>query len=115
MNMNNQHPDVTDEEIGMRAFQIRKGRAVERAVERIRHGLGADWSRLSLAEIEALNWILGEMWAYCARADWEELHFSKLKMADIREILGRAREIAKHERDSVTVLEDAYKLVLSKD
>jgi hypothetical protein len=28
--------DITDEEIGMRSYRIRKGRAVERALERVR-------------------------------------------------------------------------------
>jgi hypothetical protein len=114
MSMNNQHPDVGDEEIGMRTFQLRKARAVERAMERLRQGMKADWALLSHAEIEALGWILGELWAYVARADWEELHFSKLKYADIREILGYAKEIANHTRNSVDVLTDTYKLVVSK-
>jgi hypothetical protein len=114
MGMGNQRPDVTDEEIGMRTFQIRKARAVERAMERMRQGLRSEWSLLSHAEIEALGWVLGELWAYAARNDWEDLHFSKLTSADVREILGFAREIANHDRNSVDVLQDVYKVVLSK-
>ena len=113
MSMNNQRP-VTDEEIGMRTFQIRKARAVERAMERMRQGLKSEWSLLSLAEVEALGWVLGELWAYVARAEWEDLHFSKLTSADVREILGHAREIANHERNTVDILQDIYKVVLSK-
>jgi hypothetical protein len=114
MGMNNQRSEVTDEEIGMRTFQIRKARAVERAMERMRQGLKSEWSLFSLAEIEALGWVLGELWAYVARAEWEDLHFSKLKSADIRDILGHAREIANHERNSVDVLTDVYKVVIAK-
>jgi hypothetical protein len=114
MGMNNQRPDVTDEEIGMRTFQIRKARAVERAMERMRQGLKSEWSLLSLAEVEALGWVLGELWAYVARAEWEDLHFSKLKTEDIRGILGLAREIANHDRNSVDVLQDVYKIVIAK-
>ena len=112
--MNDRRRDVTDEEIGMRTFQIRKARAVERAMERMRQGLQSEWSLLSLAEVEALGWILGELWAYVARAEWEDLHFSKLKTEDLRQILGHAREIANHERNSVDILQDVYKVVLSK-
>ena len=112
MSMNNQRP-VTDEEIGMRTFQIRKARAVERAMERMRQGLKSEWSLLSLAEVEALGWVLGELWAYVARAEWEDLHFSKLKTEDIRTILGYAREIANHDRNSVDVLQDIYKVVVA--
>lgn len=114
MSMNSQRPDVTDEEIGMRTFQIRKARAVERAMERMRQGLKAEWSLFSLAEMEALGWVLGELWAYVARAEWEELHFSKLKAEDLRQILGNAREIANHERNTVDVLQDVYKVVVAK-
>lgn len=114
MNMDNKRPEVNDEEIGMRTFQLRKARAVERAMERLRQGMKADWALLSHGEIEALSWIFGEVWAYEARADWEELHFSKLKYADIRQILGYAKEIANHTRNSVDVLTDTYEVVLSK-
>jgi hypothetical protein len=114
MNMNNQRPDVNDEEIGMRTFQLRKARATERAMERLRGGMKADWALLSNAEIEALGWVFGELWAYVARAEWEDLHFSKLKYADVRQILGYAKEIANHTRNSVDVLTDTYKVVIAK-
>lgn len=115
MNMSNQHPDVTDEEIGMRTFQIRKARAVERAQDRMRQGLKASWSSLTMSEVEALGWILGELWAYVARADWEDLHFGKLTIADVHTMLDHAQEIANHTRNSVEVLQNAYDLVKSKD
>jgi hypothetical protein len=114
MNMNNQRPDVNDEEIGMRTFQLRKARAVERAMERLRQGMKADWALLSHAEIEAIGWVFGELWAYVARAEWEELHFSKLRYPDCREILGFAKEIANHTRNSVDVLNDVNAIVVSK-
>jgi hypothetical protein len=114
MNMNNQRPDVTDEEIGMRTFQIRKARAVERAMERLRQGLKDEWSYLSMAEIDALGWILGELWAYVARDEWEDLHFSKLNLTDVRAILGFAKEIANHQRNSVEVLTDTASLIEAK-
>lgn len=114
MNIRGNRPDVTDEEIGMRTFHLRKARAVERAMERVREGLKADYASLAHAEIEAVGWVFGELWAYIARADWEELHFSRLTITDIRNILGFAREIANHTRNSVDVLQDVYDLVSSK-
>ncbi|MDO8964698.1 MAG: hypothetical protein Q7W30_09440 [Coriobacteriia bacterium] len=114
MSMNNQRPDVTDEEIGMRTFQIKKARAVERALERMRNGLKTDWAKFSEPEIETLQWILGEVWAYVARAEWEELHFSLLTLTDARKILNFAREITKHSRNSVDVLQDVYAVVAAK-
>lgn len=112
--MNNQRPDVTDEEIGMRTFQIRKARAVERALERMRQGLKGDWAKFTVEEIETLGWVLGEVWAYVARAEWEDLHFSKLSVTDARKILNFSREIANHSRNSVDVLQDVYAVVSAK-
>ncbi len=113
MPMDNQNP-VSAEDIGMRTFQIRKARAVERAMERMRHGLATEWSFLSLAEVEALGWVLGELWAYVARTEWDDLHFSKLTMSDIRSILTHAREIANNDRNSVEALGDVYAIVAAK-
>src|SRR5450756_612312 len=63
------------EEIGMRTFQIKRARAVERATDRMRQGLKDDWAKFSEPEVEALQWALGEVWAYVAHAEWDDLHF----------------------------------------
>jgi hypothetical protein len=114
MNMSGNRPDVTDEEIGMRAFHLRKARAVERAMERLRQGLKADYASLSHSELETLGWVFGELWAYVARADWDELHFSKLTLADATTVISYAREIADHTRNSVDVLQDVRELIEAK-
>ena len=114
MSMNNQGPDVTDEEIGMRTFQIRKSRAIERATERLRKGLGAEWAKFTGPEIEAIGYVLGELWAYIAHADWDDLKFSTLSMTDTRRILNFARELVNHQRNSVDVLQDVYALIVAK-
>ena len=79
--MYDKHPDVTDEDLGIRAFQIKRGKAVERAIELIRHGLGKSWSELTAEEIEELEWVLGELWAYVARAHWEDMRFGHSRCA----------------------------------
>jgi hypothetical protein len=104
-------PDVTDEDIGMRAFQIRKAKVVERAVERIRHAQKQDWPTLTSPEIEELEWVLGELWAYVARDDWDSLRFGMLSMVDIRTILKLGRELRKHSRNAVEVLTDVAQIV----
>jgi len=95
--MNSNRPDVSDEDIGMRAFQIRKEKATERALEFLRQGLRSTWSMFTPNDIADLQWILGELWAYEKRADWEDLHFSKLTGADVMAIL----ELARHLKGSV--------------
>lgn len=103
--MGNNRPDVSDEEIGMRAFQLRKAQATERALERLRQGLRSSWKMFSPSDLADLNWILGELWAYEKRADWEELHFSKLTGADVMAILKLARNLKDNVEGSVETLE----------
>ena len=112
MSMN--RPDVSDEDIGMRAFQIKKAKAVERAIQRLRQGLKSEWAQLTSHQVEELEWILGELWAYAARNEWQDLHFSKLTMHDVRTILGYGRELRKHTRNAVDVLNDVAEIVKSK-
>ena len=114
MSMNNQHPEVSDEEIGMRTFQIRKAQAVEGAAERLRKGLGAEWAKFTGPEIEALGYVLGELWAYIAHSEWEDLRFSTLSITDVRRILNFARELVNHKRNSVDVLQDVHALIVEK-
>jgi hypothetical protein len=112
--MGSQRPDVTDEDLGMRTFQIQKAKAVERAVERLRAGLKSEWASLDTHEIEELEWMLGELWAYVARAEWQDLHFGLLSMRDVRSILKNGRDLRKHTRNAVDILTDVAELVHAK-
>lgn len=112
--MSMQRPDVTDEDIGMRTFQLRKARAVERAIDRLRHALKTEWGALESREVEEVEWIFGELWAYAARDDWDHLHFGRLSMHDVRVILGFGRELRKHARNAVDILNDVATLVREK-
>ncbi|MHB1018125.1 MAG: hypothetical protein ACYC2X_09610 [Coriobacteriia bacterium] len=91
--MNSGRPDMTDEDIGMRAFQLRKAKAVERAIERIRLGLKADWGMFTQHDLSDLNWILGELWSYEKRDNWDNLHFSKLTTEDVQSMLEQSRKL----------------------
>lgn len=90
-------PEITDEEIGMRAFQLRKSRAVEHAMERIRQGLGDEWATLSIKDIETLTWVLGQVWAHLARPEWAEIAFGSLGKENVDEVIAVARKILSHE------------------
>lgn len=112
--MNGQRPDVTDEEVGMRAFNTRKARAVERASERMRLGLGHEWDMLSQPEIELLGWTIGELWAFEGREDWEAMHFSKLTGHEVRELMHLGKELRNHTRPSVELLDAIAAIVRSR-
>jgi len=114
MGTGKQRPEVTDEEIGIRTFQMRKARAVERAVERIRQGLKDEWAKFTEPEIEALGFVLGELWAYIAHADWDDLRFSTLSVTDVRRLLNYSRELVNRKRNAVDVLQDVDGVIVAK-
>lgn len=103
--------DVSDEDIGIRAFQIKRAKAVERAIERLRHGLAEQWKDLTGEEIDELEWILGELWAYVARADWDELAFGRLNIGDVIKILTLGSQMRRHARPSIEILNDVAHVI----
>jgi hypothetical protein len=80
-------PEVSKTEVGRRLFQVHKGKGVEEAVKKIRQGLGDDWKLLTENDINVLERMLGEAWVYIDRPEWEKIAFSRLKYADIRQIV----------------------------
>jgi len=103
--MNGNRPDTTDEDIGRRAFQLRKEKATERAIDRLRQGLRKNWAAFSQHDVDDLSWILGELWAFEKRLDWEDLHFSKLTLEDTQAIIQVGRELQENAHNSVEHLE----------
>lgn len=103
--MNGNRPDITDEDIGMRAFQLRKAKAVERAMDRIRQGIKSSWDMFTQRDLADLGWMIGELWAYEKRADWEDLRFSKLTADDVLEMISTARALREDPHDTVATLE----------
>lgn len=104
-------PNVSDEDLGIRAFKVKRAKAVERAIERVRQGVGPAWRDLNDSEIEELEWILGELWAYAARADWDRLAFGRLTMSNIIQILTLGSQLRRHARNSVEILREVDAIV----
>ncbi len=112
--MHDTRSKTPDEDIGIRAFETRKARAVEVAAGRMRHGLGDSWQQLSTQQIEELRWVLGELWAYVAHDVWEELHFGLLTLDETHRLIERGVQIRRHERPPVELLDQITQLVSSK-
>lgn len=89
-------PDLTDEDVGIRTFKLRKEKAVERAMEKIRRSLGRSFLQFTKDDIESLEWALGECWTMVGFYDWENVTFSSLKLEEIREIISITQDIFKH-------------------
>jgi hypothetical protein len=107
--------DVHDEDLGIRAFQIKRAKAVERAIQLIRHGLAAAWSDLSAEEIEELEWILGELWSTLAHSVWDELRFGMLTMTDIVKMLMFGSQLRRHARGHIEILRDVEAIIAVKN
>jgi hypothetical protein len=112
--MYDKHPDVSDEDLGIRAFQIKRAKAVERAIQLIRHALNAQWSELTGEEIEELEWVLGELWAYVARAHWDDLSFGRLTMRDTIKILTLGSQMRRHARNSIDILREVDAIITAE-
>ena len=88
------HPDVTDEDIGRRTVEVRREKALERALELLRKRLGPQWSQLSSRDVERLHWTLGEVWGHMSRTDWEAVSFSALAFEDVQSLLALSAELS---------------------
>ncbi|MCL5291570.1 MAG: hypothetical protein M1548_03450 [Actinobacteria bacterium] len=103
--------DVNDEDIGIRTFQIRKQRQVERAIEKIRFNMGKEWQKLSAEEEEILEWALGEAWAMMGFSDWEHIGFSFMEYADAQQIILLAREVVEHRMPGTKAIEQIHQML----
>jgi hypothetical protein len=109
--MHSKSPDVSDEDLGIRAFKLQKVKAVERAVQHIRHGLGTSWSELTTEEIEELEWVLGEVWSYVARNEWGVMPFGRLTLRDIIKILTLGSQLRRHARGDIEILREVRAII----
>ncbi|MBN2848580.1 MAG: hypothetical protein JXP72_09070 [Coriobacteriia bacterium] len=107
--------EATDETLGMRLHEVNRQRAVERALERLRHGLKADWHYLSQEDLMTLRWLIGELWAVSSRGDWEILHFSKLDAEGTRRIISLADRLRRHGTQHAATLAAVREILLHAD
>jgi hypothetical protein len=86
-------PEITDDNLGRRLFQIQKEKAVEDALEKIRRRTGNDFPLVSGTDNEALKEILGELWTSIDRSRWGRYSFSKLSKEDIGALIAQGKYI----------------------
>jgi len=106
---------VSDESLGIRLHEVNRQRAVDRAIERLRHGLRADWHYLTSDDHANLRWLLGEMWATSNRDAWESLHFSKLDLQQARRLVGIGDRLRRHGTNKMSALESALEVIRSSE
>ncbi|MEW6087539.1 MAG: hypothetical protein AB1498_04485 [bacterium] len=106
--------NITDEELGIKSFHLRRDRAVEQSIEKIRQRLGNDWQKFTFADTQTIHWILGEIWSFIAHENWDKILFSELELKDIQSILKIADEITKHKKPGGVGLNQIHKILESK-
>jgi hypothetical protein len=85
----------TEDNLGRRRFLLHRDKAVEHALERIRHAPHAGWETLSPDERAGLKSALTEIWENCGQERWQQYCFSTLTKSDILKlvsIVGGMRE-----------------------
>jgi hypothetical protein len=104
-------PGVTNDERGRRIFQIRKERAVETAVAKIRQHLGSDWTTFSQQDIQTLNYILGEGWVSIERSVWEQSAFTRLTRNDLENIIRIGNEVKSKKIREETAIDEICRIL----
>ncbi len=106
-------PDITDEEIGIRSFQLRKRRAVERAMEKIRQKLSKSFSELNTQDVEVLQWVLGETWALMGQYEWDHIYFSNMDMGIALKIIEIGKEIITSHKVGYKGFEEVHQIIMT--
>lgn len=102
--MYEKHPDVTGEELGIGVSETNRAKAVERAIQLLRHGMGETWSQLTEDEIAQLEWVLGEVWEFVTRSHWDELRFGSVSLRDVVMILALGDQMREHTGSCAEIL-----------
>ena len=104
-------PDITNDERGRRVFQIHKESAVESAIEKIRLKLGQDWKLFSSTEVDALKYLLGEVWVSVGRGMWEGYSFTRLTKKELDGIISAGKEAKRGDISEQVAIKQAVKIL----
>lgn len=103
--------DINEEDIGIRTFQLRKERAVERAVEKIRHHLGAEWQNIPSKDMDTLSWALGETWAMMGFYEWDKISFSFIDLDTLNKIIAIGKKVLDRKKLGSVAFKEIHKIL----
>jgi hypothetical protein len=86
-------PDISQADIGRRMYQLHKEKSVERAIELLRHNLGADWKTLTDADILLLEQLIGDVWVGFDRKLWEKIPFDRMTRGEVDTVLAAGKNM----------------------
>jgi hypothetical protein len=84
---------IPADNLGRRRFQLQKEKAVEDAIDKIRHSLGPAWYDFSDDDGEVLREILGEIWIAVERIRWNNYSFTRLKKPDVISLIAAGNDL----------------------
>ncbi|MBN2279713.1 MAG: hypothetical protein JXQ65_03955 [Candidatus Marinimicrobia bacterium] len=105
-------PDITKTDIGRRMYQLHKEKGVEKATEKIRESLGADWKIIPDADIRLLEQLLGVAWVSFDTRLWEKIPFGQMRREDVERILDTGRFLDLDTAPKTQVLEELERVLL---
>jgi hypothetical protein len=108
-------PEVKDEEVGRRLFQIHREKAVEIAIEKMRRKMPSEWTSFTSSDIDILKHILGEAWVSIKRVEWEAISFTKLTKKDLQEIIQIAKQVHSKEKAEKIAIDEICDTLISKE
>jgi hypothetical protein len=104
---------TTEDNLGRRRFLLHRDKAVEHALERIRHAPGAGWETLTSHERAGLKSALTEIWENCGHERWQQYCFSTLTKSDILKLTALVSNAGKKHSGSGESREAVEAILLS--
>ncbi len=90
---------IDDEEIGIKSYHVKRQQAVERAMEKARRAIPDTWKELSEHDLEVLNWILGEVWSFSGRRQWDDITFSGMTLPALVKVIQVGDQVMHREKE----------------
>jgi hypothetical protein len=106
-------PDVSQSEVGRRLYHVHREKRVERAIKKIKHGMGPEWMSFTQNEIQVLGHLLQCTWNIIDQKVWDDIPFGSLKKGDVQKILSLGEDVGPDKSPDKTVVEEIKKILLA--
>lgn len=97
--MNMVKQKIDDEELGIESYHVKRQQAVERAMEKARRAIPDTWKQLSQHDLEVLSWVLGEVWAFSGRRQWDDITFSGMTLPAVVKVIRIGDQVVHGEKE----------------
>jgi hypothetical protein len=106
-------PDVSQTEVGRRLYHVHREKRVERAIKKIKDGMGPEWKSFTQDEIQLLGHLLQCTWNVIDQKVWDTISFGKLKKGNVQKILTYGEGVGPGNSPDKIVVEEIKKILLA--